>query len=354
MNDWQLGEKELLAALHKKLKHSGFDWREDCIICEIAPNLCLVYSIDSSRRWLSHNGVDDASVFGRWVASTIISDVIACGVAPRGLALDIGLRAFQGENDFSLFLDGVLAVCTEYGVTYEGGNLNRTNLVSGVSWGTSKPSRIITRNGAQKDSVLLATAPIGVGWAYELLRRQDECVPGSVQTVPEEMLRFVKSYKQKSTVNLLAFKEVWDTEAVECGMDLTDGILEFAYEIYERTGLGVVISPEPPHPFVQYMADRLRISPVDIVIEPGYDTPLSHGWCIKKQNLRKVTTILELHGISYTIIGEVTDNVSGVFRQEANELRSLPRYWDDKCRTESSFAVWEKVILGKTLDFYNL
>lgn len=352
MDYWQNGEKELLIALHQKMGDIGFDWRDDCIICDLTSDLSLVYSIDSSRRWLSHNDKDDASVFGRWIASTITSDVISCGVPPRGLALDIGLRAFQGETELSLFLDGVLDVCREYGLKYEGGNLNRTNLVSGVSWGTSKPSRIIKRSGAQKDSVLLATAPIGVGWAYELLRRQEEYIPGSLKAPPEEFLKFVKSYKEKSTVNLDAFKKVWDLEVIDCGMDLTDGILEFAYEIYERTGLGIIVAPVQHHPFVEYMAARLRISPIDIILEPGYDTPLSHGWCIKKQNLEKVTSILEQYNVPYTIWGEVTDCVTGVFREGESSLLPLPRYWDDKCRKESSFDIWEKSILGKKLDFF--
>lgn len=353
MEYWKSGEKEFLVALHQKLGHSGFDWRDDCVISEIAPDLCLVYSVDSSRRWLSHDRKGDAAVFGRWVASTITSDVIACGVVPRGLALDVGLRAFQDEEDFNLFLKGVLDVCSEYGVKYEGGNLNRSNLVSGVSWGISRPSRIIKRNGAQKNSVLLVTAPIGVGWAYELLRRREECIPGSLNRVPEELVKFAKSYKEKVTINLTAFKEVWGTDVIDCGMDTTDGILEFAYEIYERSGLGVIINPVNLHSFIQYTASVLHISPIDIILEPGYDTPLSHGWCIRKQNLKKVVSILEEFNVPYTIIGEVTDQIAGVYQQRDSGLRPAPRFWDDKCRNETSFKIWEKTVLGKELDFFS-
>ena len=212
MKDWTIGEKELLVELHKKLGNIGLSWRDDCIIRQINPDLCIAYSIDSSRRWLSHNEGDDAVVFGKWVASTIVSDVIACGVTPCSLALDVGLGAFHGMEDTFRFFDGVLDVCREYGVSYEGGNLNRTKLVSGVSWGMAHPSQIISRHGAQKDSVLLATAPIGVGWASELLRIWRKKRKGVDISLPESFASFVTSYKQKSTINLPAFQEIWKTK----------------------------------------------------------------------------------------------------------------------------------------------
>lgn len=342
MKDWARGEKEFLLALHRKMGDSGLDWRDDCIERRITPDLSLVYSIDSARRWLSHNRQDNARVYGRWVASIISNDVIACGVSPRGLSLDVGIETFQNETELLSFFDGVLDVCQQYGMTYEGGNINKSALVCGMAWGTQLPGKVIHRGNAQDDSLLIATAPIGLGWAIELFHSLDIFRDISISS---ELLYWVEHYKNTPVVNLEAFQKVWELGVIDCGMDLTDGIIEFGYEIYDRTGLGVVFSPGEPHPFVKYVASQLNIAPTDIMFEMGYDTPLSHGWCILKKYVAMVLDILKKYDIPYTVLGEVTENVSGVYRKTSAGLSVLPRYWDDKFKNGTSYELWKENIL---------
>lgn len=346
MKNWKLGEKEFLLMLHKKIGNSGFSWRDDCIERQIAPDLSLVYSIDSTQRWLSHNRQDDARVFGRWAASIVASDVIACGVIPKGLALDVGIEIFKDEKELLSFFDGVLDVCTQYKMTYEGGNLNKTSFVCGVAWGTQVPDRVIHRDGARDGSVLIATAPIGLGWAIELFHSMSVF---RRTFVPPELLYWVEHYKDTSVINLEAFRKVWELGVIDCGMDLTDGIIEFGYEIYDRTGLGVVFSPRDPHPFVEFVASQLKIAPVGVMFEPGYDTPLSHGWCILKDHLAAVLDILKKYNVPFTVLGEVTGEVSGVYRKTDAGLSVLPRYWDDKFKSGTSCKLWAENILGSLL-----
>lgn len=342
MGIWKFGEKEFLQSLHEKMGDVGLRWRDDCIEKQIAPNLSLLYSIDSISRKIDHNQSDSAKAFGQWAACTIANDVIACGAAPKGLALDIGLGAFRDEAEIFDFVDGVLDICTHYNMKYEGGNLSRGNYVCGVSWGTAAPDRVIHRDGAKNNSVLLATAPIGVGWAINLLQTAEELKGAAI---PDALASIVVEYKKKPAVNLSAFQEIWNLNCIECGMDLTDGIIEFGYEIFDRTGLGVVFSPQRPHKLVQYVAALLDMEPEDIMFEPGYDTPFAHGWCIPKASIDEVKNILEKNHILYTILGEVSENVSGVYRKRDHGLVSVPRYWDDKMKNEPSYDLWKKNIL---------
>jgi len=342
LNGWKTGEKEFLQSLHKRLGSPGLGWRDDCIIKAITPELSLVYSLDSLNRSPGNNRASDSRSFGRWSASVIANDVIACGVAPEGLALDIGLSAFHSEEDLSGFIDGVLDVCSCYHMKYEGGNLNRGSFIGGVCWGLSKPDAIIRREGAQDGSILLATAPVGLGWAIELLPK----LKGAKRhTLDKELIDTIEHFKADPVINLPAFQEIWSLEVIDCGMDLTDGIIEFGYEIFDRTGLGVVFSPDNPHKLVNYVSALLQVSPDDMMFEPGYDTPYAHGWCIQKSNAGLVCSILNRHGISYTILGEVTKDVPGVYRKKENTLKCLPRYWDDKVKKESSYELWRKNIL---------
>lgn len=346
MKNWELGEKEFLFALHKRMGNSGLSWRDDCIERRITPDLSLVYSIDSTQRKLSHNGGNDPRAFGKWAASIVASDVIACGVAPKGLALDVGIAAFQSNDELFSFFDGVLDVCSQYKMTYEGGNMNRSSFICGVAWGTQTPNKIIHRDGARDGSVLIATAPIGLGWAIELFRSMDDIFRGI--SIPSELLYWVENYKDNVVINLDAFQKIWELGVIDCGMDLTDGIIEFGYEIHDRTSLGVVFSPASPHPFVKFVADHLKIDPTDIMFELGYDTPLSHGWCILKEHVPIVLDILQKYNVSFTILGKVTHEVSGVYRETKSGLSRLPRYWDDKFKNGTNFELWEENILGFT------
>lgn len=345
MENWKLGEKEFLRLLHERIGNTGLSWRDDCVERPIAPGLSLVYSVDSARRWLSHNRQNDARVFGQWISAVIASDVIACGVSPKGLALDVGIDTFRDKEELFSFFDGVLDVCARYGMTYEGGNLNKTALVCGMAWGTEAPERVIHRDGAREGSVLLATAPIGLGWAIELFHSR-EALRG--EAPPPELLHRAEHYKDTPVVDLEAFREVWELGVIDCGMDLTDGIIEFGYEIYERTGLGVVFCPGEPHPFVSWVAARLGVAPADVMFEMGYDTPFSHGWCIRKERVPGVLEILKRHGVPVTILGEVTGEVSGVYRRTEAGLRALPPYWDDKFRGGSGYALWRENIVDRT------
>ncbi len=344
MRRWGIGEKEFLETLHRRMGTKGLAWRDDCMIKQINPNQCLVYSIDSLNRAPSRNRANDSRSFGKWISSLIINDVIACGTVPKGLALDIGLDSFLDEDDISMFVEGVLNVCSVYHMEYEGGNLNRGSFVGGVAWGISAPDAVIRRSGARDGSVLLATAHIGFGWAVELLHHY-----GYKKEVllDFELLSEIEQFRDNPVIHLEAFQKIWELKVIECGMDLTDGIIEFGYEIYDRTGLGVIFSPTPTHRLVKATADILGIDPECIMFEPGYDTPYSHGWCIPETCIAQVCEILCRNRVPYTVLGRVTSSVSGVFQKKGAQLRPLPRYWDDKMNAGSSFEHWKESILYK-------
>ena len=74
------------------------------------------------------------------VDKSIANDVIACGVSPKGLSLDIGINIFEDEEEVFKFIDGVLEVCSHYNMKYEGGNMSKSNYVCGsVCTGCNHP-----------------------------------------------------------------------------------------------------------------------------------------------------------------------------------------------------------------------
>ena len=135
---------------------------------------------------------------------------------------------------------------------------------------------------------------------------------------------------------------------MKCGMDLTDGLLEFGHEILEQSGYGVEFSPPLHlHEVVEVAAKQLGYPKEAFLFEPGYDTPFAHGWCISKPCLQNVQNILDGSGIPYSIVGTVSsEHKSVVFRSRNGRLIDLPRYWDDVCLHRGSIEEWEKQIVS--------
>jgi thiamine monophosphate kinase len=335
---WENGEKEFLKKLFSSMGKNDFEWRDDAIITSISHDKSLLYSIDNVTQIYAYNdSAKNMICYGRWAASVISNDIIACGKLPSGLALDIGIDNMS-ENDFQYFIQGVLDVCREYKINYEGGNINNSSTVSGVAWGLADSSKIIRRSGAKDNSTLITTCDIGVGWAIYLLGKSKQCM-STYQDI-------IGSYKENPIIDVSLFQEIWDSEIVSCGMDLTDGVIEFGYEIYDRTGLGVLFDIEPcMQGFLADAADKLKLPIEALRFEAGYDTPYAHGWCIQDNNLIKAVDVFNKHKVKYTILGKVSSDFDGVFSLHKNKLKRLPRYWDDKMRIPGNIDSWKKIIL---------
>ena len=334
-----VGEKEIIAALHHNvLGSSGYGFRNDCIDAPITDGISIIYSIDRPAFIFGYDHVDATRKNGRWAAAVVANDVIACGAAPRGISFDVGLSSVPVDS-IEEWARGVLDVCSRYGMKYEGGNLSEGSFVSGIAWASIPTDRIIRRNGAYAGCSIVVTAEVGFGWAARLWSRYR----------PDEAVRFSSfhTYKDKPWVNLDAFRDVWSLGCIRAGMDLTDGLTEFGYEIAEQQpGLGVVFTPPPrSQREICSVADELPL-PVDaFLFEPGYDTPFAHGWCVDAGAEDQVTEILRSHGVPHLWVGKITDDPGVFVRLRSGRLVTLPRYWDDVVVHRGSIDVWTEQIL---------
>lgn len=345
---WQQGEKEFLEYLHKQMNNKGFGWRDDSIVTPVSEDLSLLYSIDNVSKIKDFTTSEETMIcYGKWAASVICNDIIACGTLPKGLALDVGIENMD-EEGFTNFIKGVLDVCKKYSTRYEGGNINTSGTVSGVAWGISEPNKIIRRSGARDSAILFATTDIGIGWTIKLLenRANEHGISMSHFKEIEPYLSLIETYKSDPCVNIDLFKAIWDLNVIQCGMDLTDGIIEFAYEIFDRTNLGVVFNfPGEEHPLLFAATHILNYPTHALHFEPGYDTPYAHGWCIAECDLQMVVDVFVKFNAPYTILGYTCGDVAGVNYKSDDGLRNLPRYWDDKIINRGSIKNWKKIIL---------
>ena len=316
-------EKDFLKILHQKLSSGSVsDWRDDCIVRD-APNSKMVYSLDRPERIRFTSSVEnDFHHFGRWSASLVASDVIAEGCIPSGISFDIGTDQFVEERFFWSWVEGVQQVCEEYSMKYEGGNIGNGSSVIGMAYGfTQKPIR---RCGAQIGDLMIATFPIGIGWSKRVLAAE-----GHNEIVESD--QSFRTHQDEPWINLEAFQKIWEMDCITSGMDLTDGIIEFAYEVLEQNNLGVLIS---------------RPSAVsEVLLEPGYDTPMAHGWTIKREQANEVIQTLKSFGVECTIVGEVISDPN-VYIDVGERNIQAPRYWDDIFEHRGSVERWKSDILA--------
>lgn len=334
----QSGEKEYLKRLGRLLHGPKLDWRDDCVIRSIDAERNLLYSIDRPEQIYSSGDTKfDIRRFGRWAAGLVANDVIACGGKPEGIAFDIGVKEFSADS-FEEWVAGVQDVCQQYSMNYEGGNLAPGTGVTGMSWGIAEKRSTIRRAGATEGAVLLATAELGVGWLARLWRSEGRA---------ERELGIISQYQDNPWINLHAFQDVWDLGVILCGMDLTDGVIEFGYEVFEQSGLGVVFDPQvESDSLVDTLYNQLGIPRKVGIFEPGYDTPFAHGWCIAARDVGRVRQALSRHGVKSMVLGSATNGVDGVFvRTGPDQVTRLPRYWDDVMVHRGSVERWRQEIL---------
>lgn len=330
---WNYNEKEFLAHLFTEMGEKDYLWRDDAVITPINEELALLYSIDNAEKiYFSEDRGRDMRCYGRWAAAVISNDILACGVLPRGLAIDMGIKD-KSEEDCRAFIKGVLDVCVYYGMKYEGGNINTTDSVSGLAWGCALNEQIIRREGAQAGDILLATCEIGKGWSDRLLREAG-------------MNSRLEKYKEFPVVNIELFEKIWRMGVIHCGMDLTDGIIEFGYEINDRSGMGVVFDMDYERSeFLSEAAAILNIPSIALRFEPGYDTPYAHGWCVAPESLKMICEVFQEYGATYTILGYVDGERNDVVLKTEGKWICLPRYWDDKIQNKGSVEKWYQQIL---------
>jgi thiamine monophosphate kinase len=333
------GEKGFLEAFGRFLHHGPPSaWRDDCVIVSLDDTTNLLYSIDRPEQiFSSGDDVRDMRLFGRWSAALVANDVIACGAQPRGISFDVGVSGLTTDL-ISVWAEGVLDVCRQYEMRYEGGNLGIGAGVSGVCWGTQNKAATLRRSGAVPGAILIATANIGTGWALKAW--------GSSGKDPSRVAHLAH-YKDEPWVNLPAFREIWRNGGILSSMDLTDGIIEFGYEILEQDGLGVLFDPVVDDAsIIDFVAHELSLPRNAFHFELGYDSPFAHGWCVERSALAAVRTVLAAYNVPVTVLGHTSSDLDGVFARVSPErIERLPRFWDDVFKPRGSLERWRKEIV---------
>ena len=140
----------------------GTSTHDDAGVYRIAPDLCLVQTID-----FFPPVVDDPFVYGQIAAANALSDVYAMGGNPLTALNLLGYPDDQlGPEWMREILSGGAERCQIARCTIVGGHSIRdTEIKFGMAvTGTIHPNRIVANSGAKPGDVLILTKPLGTGF----------------------------------------------------------------------------------------------------------------------------------------------------------------------------------------------
>lgn len=307
------GEKSFIREiLGKYASTAKVDHFDDCIVVDLATFTqdnapYLVYSIDHPsfiKRNISRD--ENYRFYGRWTAACTCGDVLAMGAMPKGFSLDLAAPLETEIKDIENIMIGINHTLSSYGMTFEGGNFDTNHLETVcMAWGIADRNRIIRRQGARSGDLVVATGMLGIGWSGYISQKLD-----IYNKLENETQKSIDSFKLFPLAPFNPMIEAFQTGAITSGMDLSDGIVEFMYTIGERNNLGVEIdlTKLPITPQLQEVADLLDLDSRLFCLEPGYDTPLTHGWTVKADRWNDIKEIFTKHGASIHVYGVVLRN----------------------------------------------
>jgi len=317
---------------------------DDCILIDLGkitdfPNMpYLVYSIDHPSHIQKGLAEDEGFRFyGRWAAACTCGDVLAMGAKPQGFSLDLAAPLDTDVKTIEWILEGVMETLSYYEATYEGGNFDVNNLETVcMAWGIAPRDRIIRRSGAKPGDLIIATGNLGTGWSGYLASSL-----GFYNTLSENAKKEVSQYNIFPRAPYPAMQEVFDLGIITSGMDLTDGIVEFFYTISERNGLGVEIdlNQQIISSTKEEIAREIGVDPYAFSLDPGYDTPLTHGWTIPPEHWDTVKEIFNKHNFDLNCYGRVTEGNTVTLNGE-----EVPRFWDDQFKKTNIVERWMEFV----------
>ncbi len=358
LTDWQ--EKRFIQdVLGPFATTAATDAFDDAVIVDLAdvlgvPGLPhLVYSVDQPS-FVRHadTDIDPFRFYGRWVAGVTCNDIIAMGARCRGFSLSLAAPGDTEVEDVRSLAAGIGDVLRACGADYEGGNLDRGTLATvGVAWGIVPRHAVVRRSGARPGDRVMVTGEMGLGWLEYQVRRnglEDQVYPGDRETF--------RRYKQMPVGAASAVAATAEAGLFTSGMDLSDGLVEYLHTLVSRSGVGCVIdaSALPVSratirnlpllwPVMPGSADILRRQPRLIAFDPGYDSPLLHGFTVRGEAVAEAKRMFREHGAELYEIGKVVREPV-VLLADGERRIEVPQFWDDQLRQEETMAAWAKFL----------
>lgn len=181
-----------------------------------------------------------------WRAATAnLSDLAAMGATPLGITVGLSLPRKTEVNWVTELYRGMKECLDKYNTPILGGDVCRSQIVtlSITAIGQVKPNRVIKRNTAKPDDVIVMTGFHGLSKAgLELLLNPELGINLDVQSKQKLILAHQQPNPRLDVIKIL--DQINKNNEIITGMDSSDGLADAIIQICQSSGVGAQIQQD--------------------------------------------------------------------------------------------------------------
>ncbi|MBN96630.1 MAG: thiamine-phosphate kinase [Flavobacteriaceae bacterium] len=242
-----------------------------------------------------------------------LSDVYAMNAKASQITVSIAVSNRFTLEAMEALYQGIQTAAKTYGVDVVGGDT--TSSISGLTLSVSaighvKASKVVKRNGAKSNDLLVISGDIGAAYlGLQVLEREKEVFKVNPKNQPELerysyiIERQLKPEARKDIVTLLNDLKVQPTSMI----DISDGLSSEVIHLCKQSGVGCDLYEEkiPLDPQVISTCEEFNIDSTTIALSGGEDYELL--MTISQADYPKIKGNPNL-----TVIGHMTEKASGI------------------------------------------
>ena len=242
-----------------------------------------------------------------------LSDVYAMNAMASQITVSIAVSNRFTLEAMEALYQGIQTAAKTYGVDVVGGDT--TSSISGMTLSVSaighvKASKVVKRNGAKSNDLLVISGDIGAAYlGLQVLEREKEVFKVNPKNQPELerysyiIERQLKPEARKDIVTLLNDLKVQPTSMI----DISDGLSSEIIHLCKQSGVGCDLYEEkiPLDPQVISTCEEFNIDSTTIALSGGEDYELL--MTISQADYPKIKANPNL-----TVIGHMTEKASGI------------------------------------------
>ena len=242
-----------------------------------------------------------------------LSDVYAMNAMASQITVSIAVSNRFTLEAMEALYQGIQTAAKTYGVDVVGGDT--TSSISGLTLSVSaighvKASKVVKRNGAKSNDLLVISGDIGAAYlGLQVLEREKEVFKVNPKNQPELerysyiIERQLKPEARKDIVTLLNDLKVQPTSMI----DISDGLSSEVIHLCKQSGVGCDLYEEkiPLDPQVISTCEEFNIDSTTIALSGGEDYELL--MTISQADYPKIKANPNL-----TVIGHITEKASGI------------------------------------------
>lgn len=332
----QLGEFGLIKHLTEK-----FELKNDSSLLGIGDDACVldtqnkktVISTDILAEGVHFNlGYVPLKHLGYKAVVVNLSDIAAMNAKPEQILVSIAVSNRFPVEALDEIYSGIKLACQRYNVDLVGGDTTSSNaglIISITAIGTENEEKIIQRNGAKPNDLLVVTGDLGGAYlGLQILEREHTVFLANPNMQPEMtgydyiLERQLKPEARTDIKGILEELDILPTAMI----DISDGLASEILHLSDQSKVGFRLYEEkiPMDTLTITTADELNLNPSTCALNGGEDYELL--LTIANEDYDKIKNHPD-----FTIIGHAVENNAGngMIARGSNELVALTAQgWD--------------------------